>query len=247
MIKHPKHFYDAAQVNMTLDLSTCRHVIELNMNNPNLADEILRTSTYSAIKWVLYFILSSYIAKNLIVIWSLFPDLLRLSAYFVEISALLLSYVYILDWSRWQSDVLFRCPIQYQLGAMGLLLGYINILVYLRTIALFSMGIYVVMLQVIFIKFLRFLPILLIMICGFGLTYWMLLQYQPVYGTPMEALLRTSLMLFDLGYEDRLYEEEKGGVGYYKLVYVIFILTAIACSILVINLMIGKANILMKT
>ncbi|CAF3125410.1 unnamed protein product [Rotaria sp. Silwood2] len=69
----------------------------------------------------------------------------------------------------------------------------------------------------------------------------MLLQNQTVYGTPIEALLRTSLMLFDLGYEDRLYKSSEGGVGHYKLVYVIFMLTAIAFSIFVINLLIGLA------
>ena len=112
----------------------------------------------------------------------------------------------------------------------------------LRAIPIFNTGIYVVMLQVIFAKFLRFLPVLLVIICGFGFTYWMLLQYQPVYGTPIEALMRTSLMLFDLGYESRLYDDGKGGVGYYKLVYVIFMLTAIICSIFVMNLLIGKMN-----
>jgi hypothetical protein len=69
----------------------------------------------------------------------------------------------------------------------------------------------------------------------------MLLQYQPVYGTPIEALLRTSLMLFDLGYDDRFYEEEKGGIG-----YVIFMLRAIVCCIFVINLMIGEIIIRIK-
>ena len=78
------------------------------------------------------------------------------------------------------------------------------------------------------------------MICGFAFTYWMLLQNQDVYGTPIAAILRTSLMLFDLGYADRLYKPSEGGIGYYKLVYVIFMLTAIVFSIFVINLLIGK-------
>ena len=49
---------------------------------------------------------------------------------------------------------------------MGLLLAYINFLVYLRTSPIFDVGIYVVMLQVISAKFLRFLPVLLVIICG---------------------------------------------------------------------------------
>ncbi|CAF1437846.1 unnamed protein product [Rotaria sordida] len=111
----------------------------------------------------------------------------------------------------------------------------------MRAAIMFNWGVYIVMLQLITSKFIRFLPVLLIAICGFGFTYWMLLQNQAVYGTPIEALLRTSLMLFDLGYEDRLYKPDEGGVGYYKLVYVVFMLTAIAFSIFVINLLIGLA------
>jgi hypothetical protein len=79
----------------------------------------------------------------------------------------------------------------------------------------------------------------MIIICGFGFTYWMLLQNQAVFGTPIEALIRTSLMMFDLGYESRLYSAPDQ-VAYYKLVYVIMIFSAIVLCIFIINLMIGK-------
>jgi hypothetical protein len=238
--KHPKYFYDKAGVNMTLDLPTCEYVSNFMINNTNVASEALKTEAYKRIKWALYAMLSTFLVKNAFITVALFPKVLRVGGSYIEISALVLSYVYILDWYPWQSDIMFRCPIQYQLGAMGLLLAYINLLVYLRTTPVSNVGIYVVMFQVISVKFLQFLPVLLAIICGFGFTYWMLLQYQTVYGTPIEALMRTSLMLFDLGYESRLYDEQNGGIGYYKLVYVIFMLTAIACSIFVINLLIGK-------
>ncbi|CAF1636410.1 unnamed protein product, partial [Rotaria sp. Silwood1] len=192
-------------------------------------------------KFALYGIMSAFILKNVIVIASLFPKVFRTGSSYIEILALILTYVYVLDWYPWQSAILFRCPIQYQLGAMGILLAYINLLFYVRTAPILGLGVYIVMLQVITMKFLRFLPILLIIICGFGFTYWMLLQYQDVYGSPGEALLRTSLMAFDLGYESRLYDTQNGGVGYYKLVYFIFILAALALSIFIINLLIGLA------
>ena len=240
---HPKFFYDKAQVNLTLDLATCKYVSNFILNNPNVASEGLKTETYRRIKWTLYAILIIFIMNNLISIAALFPKVLRIGGSYVELLALILSYVYILDWTSWQDEVVLRCPLQYQIGATGLLLGYINLLMYIRTSPVFDIGIYIVMLQVISIKFLRFLPVFLIIVCGFGFTYWMLLQYQAVYRTPVEALLRTGFMLFDLGYEDRLYDEENGGVGYYKLVYVMFALTAIVCSIFVINLLIGKISL----
>jgi hypothetical protein len=132
-----------------------------------------------------------------------------------------------------------RCPVQYQVGAMGLLLAWINMLAYVRCIPFGGVGVGVAMLQVISYKFLLFLPVLMIILCGFGFTYWMLLQNQAMYGTPIEALLRTSIMLFDLGYDARLYSDF-GAVAYYKLVYVIMILTTICICIFVVNLLIGK-------
>jgi hypothetical protein len=68
----------------------------------------------------------------------------------------------------------------------------------------------------------------------------MLLQNQSVYGTPIEALIRTGLMMFDLGYEDRLYSPDDSGICYYTVVYVMFVLTGIVLCIFVINLMISK-------
>lgn len=241
--KHPKYFYDKAQITMTVDLSTCEYVSNFISNNPNLASEALKSPTYERIKMVLYIILSIFIIKNLIFIAALFPKVFRVGGSYIEIITLVLSYVYVLDWFDWQNDTIMRCPIQYQLGAMGLLIAYVNFLVYLRTTPVLDLGMYIVMLQVVSVGFLQFLPVLLVIICGFGFTYWMLLQYQSVYGTPIEALLRTSLILFDLGYEDRLYNPENGGVGYYKLIYVVFILTAVVCSIFVINLLIGKVSL----
>ena len=98
------------------------------------------------------------------------------------------------------------------------------------------------MIQGIFFKFLRFLPVLMIIICGFGFTYWMLLQNQTVFATPVEALIRTALMTFDLGYDSRIYGTPDQP-AHYKLVYVIIILTAIVFSVFIINLLIGKITL----
>ncbi len=106
-----------------------------------------------------------------------------------------------------------------------------------------SVGLYVVMLQVICIKFVKFIPVLMIIMCGFGFSNYMLLQYQTVYGTPFEALMRTFVMLFDLGYEDRLYDPDNNGVMYYPVIYFVFALIQIGMMIFIINLLIGKGMI----
>jgi hypothetical protein len=240
MGKHPQHFYERANITMTVDLDTCENVSKYFLNNFSQNDEAFKTDSYRIIKLALYAIMISFIIKNFIVIFFLFPKVFRTINSYIEILTLVLTFVHILDWYSWQSKIVFRCPIQYQLGAFSILIAYIHLLVYMRTFPFFDWGTYIVMLQLMTIKFLRFLPILLVIICGFGFTYWMLLQNQSVYGTPGEALLRTAIMLFDLGYDDRLYDSDPESISYYKLVYVIFIITAVAFPIFVINLLIGK-------
>ncbi len=109
----------------------------------------------------------------------------------------------------------------------------------MRYIPWMDIGLYVVMLEVIFLKFIRAIPLLMVLFCGFGFTYYMLLQYETVYGTPFEAMFRTALSLFDLGYESRLYTPPTG-VMYYPVIYFVFILTEIMLTILVTNMLIGK-------
>ncbi|CAF0795396.1 unnamed protein product, partial [Adineta ricciae] len=141
----------------------------------------------------------------------------------------------------WLGPVIFRCPVQYQIGSFAVLLAWINFLTYLRYVPFRNIGVYVVMLQAILLKFLEFLPVLMTIICGFGFSYWMLLQNQSVYKTPIEALIRTSLMMFDLGYEDRLYNQDPNDVGYYTILYFMFLITGIVFCIFVVNLMISIA------
>jgi hypothetical protein len=241
--KHPQYFYDKIGLNFTVDIDTCEKVANsVIFQNITVA---LKTTEYRRIKFGLYALFLLTIVKNGILIIVLFPKVFRTGAYYLETSALTLSFVYIFDWYDWQNPVVFRCPIQYQIGAMGLLLSWINLLTYVRCLPWYNIGVYVAMLQVIFFKFLHFLPVLTIIVCGFGFTYWMLLQNQTVFGSPIEALLRTGLMMFDLGYESRLYTPPDG-VAYYKLVYVIIILTAIVFCVFIINLMIGKRILFSK-
>ncbi len=63
MGKHPKFFYDKAQVNMTLDLSTCENVATFLINNPTVTSEALKTETYKRIKWTLWYSIYLYSKK----------------------------------------------------------------------------------------------------------------------------------------------------------------------------------------
>ncbi len=64
----------------------------------------------------------------------------------------------------------------------------------------------------------------------------MLLQNQDPFKTPVEAVIRTGILMFDLNYEDHLYDNPI----YYDLIFVVTILTAIVFSIFILNLLISK-------
>ncbi len=236
--RHPQYFYNLINVSYTEDLSTCEYVSN-TLVNANVA-EVFKSDTNKRLQVVAFVFLSLFAVKNVVLVTCLFPKIIRMGANYLELSVLILSFVYILDWYSWLIPVILRCPVQYQIGSFGLLLAWINFLTYLRYIPFRNIGVYVVMLQTILSKFIDFLPVLLVIICGFGFTFWMLLQNQSVYGTPIEALIRTGLMMFDLGYEDRLYSPDDSGICYYTVVYVMFVLTGIVLCIFVINLMISK-------
>ena len=221
---------------MTLDLDTCANVSR-TLTAANDA-EALKTTTYQNLIFALYAFLILFLVENIILIIALFPRVFRTIDYILEIAAFVLTYVYILDWYDWQVPLIFRCPIQYQVGSMGLLVAWLSMLNYIKRTTWFDMGVFVVMIQLIAFKFIRFVPVLLVIICGFGFTHWMLLQNQTIFQSPVEAVIRTGLLMFDLGYENHLYEKQV----YYQIVYVITILSAIVFCIFVLNLLISKIS-----
>ena len=232
--RHPQYFYAKTNRNVTNDLNSCE-IVSRNLTAANDV-ESLKTNAQKTMKWGLYTFLILCLIKNVIQIIALFPRVFRKINYYLEAFALVLCYVYVLDWYDWQNPVVFRCPIQHQLGAMGILLAYLNMLNYIRRIPYFSIGIFVTMLQLIFLKFIRFTPVLIIVVFGFGFTHWMLLQNQDVFSNPVGALMRTSVLAFELNYEDHLYKDQY----YYQLIFVITILSAIVFSIFILNLLISK-------
>ncbi|CAF1286521.1 unnamed protein product [Adineta steineri] len=246
---HPQHYYDlynssgnASGQNIEWDYGfnsdVCRRVGIYLIESGNT--DARKTANQERYLLMLDVLLIIFVIKNGIFILASFPRFIRKIAYYTEALALVLVYVCIRDDNSWQKSLNFRCPIQWELGSIGLLLSWLVFLSYMRYIPWMDIGLYVVMLNVILLKFLRAIPLLMVLFCGFGFTYYMLLQYQTVYGTPFEAMFRTALSLFDLGYESRLYNPPTG-VMYYPVVYFVFILTQIILTILMTNMLIGLA------
>jgi hypothetical protein len=234
MGKHPEYFYAQVGRSMTLDLDSCANVSRTltAANDP----EALKTTTYKNLTLGLYAFLLLFVVENVILILALFPRIFRTIDYIIEISAFVLTFVYIYDWTDWQNPVIFRCPVQYQIGSMGLLLSWLGMLTYIKRTTWFDMGVFVVMIQLISAKFMRFIPVLLVVVCGFGFTYWMLLQNQDVFADPVQAVIRTGLLMFELNYEEHLYNN----TIYYSIIYFISILSAIVFCIFILNLLISK-------
>ncbi|CAF1120790.1 unnamed protein product [Rotaria sordida] len=234
--KHPQYFYSL--VNETsINNDVCESVAN-RLTSYNIR-EAFKDNTFKNLKIGIYTFLCLFITKNCILILTLFPRLFRKGSYYLEAAALILAFICVLDHTDWLDLLLIRCPTQYQIGAVALLLSWLNFLVYIRCIPI--IGIYVVMLEVISKKFVRFLPVLLVIISGFGFTYYALLQNQEVYSTPLLSLIKTSLIMFEMNFDDRIYKESEGGINYYPVTFVLFILTGYVMTVFVINLLIGLA------
>ncbi|CAF1688120.1 unnamed protein product, partial [Adineta ricciae] len=110
--KHPQYFYAKLNVNMTLDSNLCENVSRILIATND--SEALKTTTYKNLKF------------------TLFPRIFRTIDYFLEISAFILTFIYIFDSNDWQDPLIFRCPLQYQIGSMGLLLAWLTLLSYFK-------------------------------------------------------------------------------------------------------------------
>lgn len=71
---------------------------------------------------------------------------------YFETLALILCFMNIYDWYSWQKPLDIRCPIQWELGSIGLLFSWLTILTYMRYITWMNWSLYVIMMQVIFFK-----------------------------------------------------------------------------------------------
>ena len=67
--------------------------------------------------------------------------------------------------------------------------------------------------------------------------YYKINRFIP---TPVLSLIKTSLVMFEMNFDDRLFKASDGGINYYPVTFIIFILTGYVMTVFVINLLIGK-------
>ncbi|CAF1013321.1 unnamed protein product, partial [Didymodactylos carnosus] len=235
-VKHSQYYYSL--FNLTLSTASCETISLLIKNgNGTMGKKDVSDTT---IKWVLWSTIILHVVKNVLLICVRFKMFLSMSN-ILELLALILSIIFSYDFYSWQMNVRFRCSFQWQCGAAGILIAWITLVIYVQFLS--ASGIYVVMLEVILRKFLRFIPILLVFILGFGFSFHMLLENQDVYKNTFDSLFRTALMLTgEINYEDHLYHPERNnGTFYYQFIYVLYMLFCVLMTILIMNLLIAHA------
>ena len=236
-VHHPQYYYSL--FNASISTASCQ-TISLNLLRHESFILTKKNSFDTIIKWLLFSTILIHIIKNLLLIC------IRLKMFFglsniLELIALILSIIFSHDFYSWQMSIRFRCSFQWQCGAFGILIAWITLIIYVQFLS--PSGIYVVMLEVILRKFLRFIPILIIFILGFGLAFHMLLQNQNVYSHTFDALIRTVVMLTgEFNYEEHIYHSENDSDrSYYQIIYFVYILFCILMTILIMNLLIASA------
>ncbi|CAF2588467.1 unnamed protein product [Rotaria sp. Silwood2] len=109
--KHPQYFYslvNETSIHNYMCESVANRLISYNIS------EAYKDNTFKNLKVGVYTFLCLFIAKNLVLILTLFPRLFRKASYYLEAAALILAFVCVLDHDHWLSLLLLRCPTQYQ-------------------------------------------------------------------------------------------------------------------------------------
>ncbi|CAF4522440.1 unnamed protein product [Rotaria socialis] len=172
---HPGAYYNLT--NIDFEDSLCYNVSQALLTaSPSLGG--MKTTFDYILKYTMYIVIWSLIFKNMFnIIEILQISFFKTFRYWLETIALLLSFIFVHDRS-YQTNLTFRCPLQWEYGAFALLLSWLTLLGYIQFIPV--LGLYVTMLLVIIKKFMRFSIILLILISGFASTFYMLFQnFEP--------------------------------------------------------------------
>jgi hypothetical protein len=141
--------------------------------------------------YFLYALIWLHVFKDLCIIIEISQiGIMKTFGYWLEIAAVVLSFVFIYD-QNYQMNLTFRCPVQWQFGAFSLLLSWLALLQYGRFLPI--IGLYVAMLTVILRKFMKFLTVLLILISGFALSFYMVFQNFEPFQNPGLSYIKTGM------------------------------------------------------
>ncbi len=188
----PQTYYNQTNFD-NFDDSLCSNVSQALISGSSGAGGIKTTVDY-VLKYLLYVLIWLHILKNLVIILEIIQISLKKTwNYWIEMAAVGLSFAFVYDQS-YQTSLTFRCPFQWQYGALALLLSWLCLLHYVQVLPI--IGIYVSMLWVICKKFLKFLFVLIILISGFTFAFHMIFQNFDVFNNAGLSFIKTGVFQF---------------------------------------------------
>ncbi|XP_032746529.1 transient receptor potential cation channel subfamily A member 1 isoform X1 [Rattus rattus] len=160
-----------------------------------------------------------------------------------------LDYNNALEWVIYTTSMIFVLPLfldipaymQWQCGAIAIFFYWMNFLLYLQRFE--NCGIFIVMLEVIFKTLLRSTGVFIFLLLAFGLSFYVLLNFQDAFSTPLLSLIQTfSMMLGDINYRDAFLEPLfRNELAYPVLTFGQLIAFTMFVPIVLMNLLIGLA------
>ncbi|XP_055459399.1 transient receptor potential cation channel subfamily A member 1 [Psammomys obesus] len=160
-----------------------------------------------------------------------------------------LDYNNALEWVIYTTSIVFVLPLflnipaymQWQCGAIAIFFYWMNFLLYLQRFE--NCGIFIVMLEVIFKTLLRSTGVFIFLLLAFGLSFYVLLNFQDAFSSPLLSLIQTfSMMLGDINYQDAFLEPFlRKELAYPVLTFGQLIAFTMFVPIVLMNLLIGLA------
>lgn len=154
-----------------------------------------------------------------------------------------------LEWVIYTTSIVFVSPLfigipaymQWQCGAIAIYLYWMNFLLYLQRFE--NCGIFIVMLEVIMKTLLRSTVVFVFLLLAFGLSFYVLLNLQDAFSSPLLSILQTfSMMLGDISYRDSFLEPYlRNELVYPVLSFAQLIVFTMFVPIVLMNLLIGLA------
>jgi len=186
---HPEAYYNLT--NFTgFDDAWCYNVSQALMQGSSDVGG-RKTSVDYILKYFLYALIWFHVAKDICIIIEIARiNIMKTFTYWMEITTVVLSFTFLYDQS-YQMDLTFRCPIQWQYGAFAILLSWMTLLQYARFMPI--IGLYVAMLTVILRKFINFLLVLIILISGFALSFYMVFQNFDEFSNAGLSYIKTGM------------------------------------------------------
>ncbi|XP_032152220.1 transient receptor potential cation channel subfamily A member 1 [Sapajus apella] len=155
----------------------------------------------------------------------------------------------IIEWIIYTTGIIFVLPlfieipahVQWQCGAIAIYLYWMNFLLYLQRFE--NCGIFIVMLEVILKTLLRSTVVFVFLLLAFGLSFYVLLNLQDAYSSPLLSIIQTfSMMLGDINYRESFLEPYlRNELAYPVLSFAQLIFFTLFVPIVLMNLLIGLA------